>query len=461
MITSIQLQQFKSWRDTGQVRLAPLTALFGTNSSGKSSLLQWLLMLKQTAESPDRNQPLELGDDQSLVDMGTFPDLLFQHDTSQPLKWQLNWNLGRTLRIENPAAAKEILFEGDQLGFSASLNWQNNGQKGLGRTRVAYLHYQFAGQGFGMYTDNNKEKGYKLYADPLEGFKFARMKKGRAWELPAPYKCYGFPDQVRAYYQNAGFLSDFELEFERLFSRIHYLGPLREHPQRQYTWAGSNPRDMGPMGERVVDAILAARELGAYISPGFRKHKLTLEERIAKWLQQLGLVDSFSVLPVTEGSKLFQVWVKRSPQSPDVLITDVGFGVSQILPVIALCYYVPEGSILVLEQPEIHLHPSVQAGLADVFIDAIRTRGIQIILESHSEHLLRRLQRRMAEEAFSHEAAALYFCRIENGESKLDHLKLDTFGTIENWPQDFFGDEFGEIAATNLAAIRRKKAADQ
>ena len=64
----------------------------------------------------------------------------------------------------------------------------------------------------------------------------------------------------------------------------------------------------------------------------------------------------------------------------NVTSTDVGFGVSQILPVITLCYYAPPGSILLLEQPEIHLHPSVQAGLADVFIDAIKTRGIQIIL---------------------------------------------------------------------------------
>jgi predicted ATPase len=440
------------------MRLAPLTALFGTNSSGKTSLLQWLLMLKQTAESPDRNQPLELGDDQSMVDMGTFPDLLFQHDTAQALEWRLDWNLGKTLGIQNPASPKEVLFEGDQLGFSARLHWGNNGLRGLGRTNVDFFRYHFAGQRFGLIADQKKGKGYQLHAEDVDGFRFVRT-QGRAWELPAPYKCYGFPDQVRAYYQNAGFLSDFELELERFFSRVHYLGPLREHPQRQYTWAGSNPRDMGYWGERAVDAILAAREQGAYISPGYKKRKLTLEERVAEWLQQLGLVESFSIKPVAEGSKLFQVWVRRSKQSPEVLITDVGFGVSQILPVIALCYYVPNGSILVLEQPEIHLHPNVQAGLADVFIDAIRTQGIQIILESHSEHLLRRLQRRMAEEVFSHEDAALYFCRIESGESRLDHLKLDMFGNIENWPQDFFGDEFGEIAAMNLAAMRRKKEA--
>ena len=69
----------------------------------------------------------------------------------------------------------------------------------------------------------------------------------------------------------------------------------------------------------------------------------------------------------------------------------MGIGVSQVLPVLVLCYYVPEGSTIILEQPELHLHPSVQAGLADVFIDVIKHRNVQILLESHSEHLLRRL----------------------------------------------------------------------
>jgi predicted ATPase len=114
-------------------------------------------------------------------------------------------------------------------------------------------------------------------------------------------------------------------------------------------------------------------------------------------------------------------------RSPEVVITDVGFGVSQILPVITLCYYVPRGSILLIEQPEIHLHPKVQAGLADVFIDAIKTRDIQIILESHSEHLLRRLQRRMAEGAFESKSASLYFCETGTGESVLKKLDLDLF----------------------------------
>ena len=115
----------------------------------------------------------------------------------------------------------------------------------------------------------------------------------------------------------------------------------------------------------------------------------------------------------------------------------MGIGVSQVLPVLVLCYYVPEGSTIILEQPELHLHPAVQAGLADVFIDVIKNRKVQILLESHSEHLLRRLQRRIAEEAFTPDDAALYFCEMSGGESQLTQLEIDMFGNIHNWPMTF------------------------
>ena len=135
----------------------------------------------------------------------------------------------------------------------------------------------------------------------------------------------------------------------------------------------------------------------------------------------------------------------------------MGIGVSQVLPVLTLCYYVPEGSTIILEQPELHLHPSVQAGLADVFVDVIKHRNVQILLESHSEHLLRRLQRRIAEEALSPDDTALYFCELRNGESMLRPLQIDMFGDIHNWPDDFFGDLLGEVVAAFDAGLERKQ----
>jgi predicted ATPase len=345
-----------------------------------------------------------------------------------------------------------VLFDGDCINFSTEVAWQENGEPGVGRPVVKEMEYGFSGETFGMVQVKGKKLEYNLES----GFNFVRA-QGRPWKLPPPAKCYGFPDQVRAYYQNAGFLSDFELQFEELFTRLFYLGPLREYPKRQYAWAGAQPADMGLRGERVVDALVASRESGVTISRGRGKKRQTVEERVAEWLKELGLIHSFQVRPITKGGRLFQVWVRRDPKAAEVLITDVGFGVSQILPVITLCYYAPEGSTLLLEQPEIHLHPKVQAGLADVLLDAIETRNLQIILESHSEHLLRRLQRRVAEEKVAPENAALYFCFTDRGESHLTPLDLDLFGKIQNWPQDFFGDEFGEIAAMSQAVLNRKK----
>jgi predicted ATPase len=321
------------------------------------------------------------------------------------------------------------------------------------------MAYELAGRQFWMRRKSPEKNMYELVskADDLQ---FVRA-RGRPWDLPSPVKCYGFPDQVKAYFQNAGFLADLQLAFEEAFGRLYYLGPLREYPKRQYTWAGADPADMGQRGERVIDALLAARERGLRIPLGRGKKRPTLEEYVAHWLKHLGLIHAFRVEAIAKDSNLYRVLLRRSPDSAEVLVTDVGFGVSQILPVLVLCYYVPEGSTIILEQPEIHLHPSVQAGLADVFIDAVRTRHVQVIFESHSEYLLKRLQRRIAEEQVDTRETALYFCDLDAGKSRLVPLDVDMVGRIRNWPKDFFGDEFGEVVETQLAAMKRQEAQGQ
>ena len=180
--------------------------------------------------------------------------------------------------------------------------------------------------------------------------------------------------------------------------------------------------------------------------------------RIAKCLVDLELAAKFDVRRLADGGSLYQVWLKHQKESPETLLPDLGIGVSQVLPVLVLCYYVPVGSTIILEQPELHLHPSVQAGLADVFIDVIKRRKVQIIVESHSEHFLRRLQLRIAEEKLNPCDTALYFCEMLEGESKLKPLELDLFGSICNWPEDFFGNMTREIVDIVHFGYQRKKA---
>ncbi|MEI6388752.1 MAG: DUF3696 domain-containing protein, partial [Spirochaetota bacterium] len=183
---------------------------------------------------------------------------------------------------------------------------------------------------------------------------------------------------------------------------------------------------------------------------------------IASWLKDLGIIHDFALRPVAEGRKEYEVMIKVNSRSSEVRITDVGFGISQVLPAIVQSFYTPPNSIVLMEQPEIHLHPQVQAELADVFISAIQAReggnprNVQLIIESHSEHFLNRIQRRIAEQALSPEEVAIYFCSSAKGKPTMEALKIDEFGDISNWPDKFFADDMGEMTARTLAAMRRK-----
>ena len=443
------------------MRLASLTGLFGTNSSGKTAILQLLLMLKQTVESADRSRVLHTGDERSYVDLGTPFDVIYRHELPGSITFGLAWTPPKSLRIADPeAAASKTLFTIDELSFEATVHATSDS------VAIGEFSYSFSSGGvarkFGMERkDTNGEKGGQTGYDlSVDGYSLKRA-RGRMWPLPPPVKTYGFPDQVNAYYQNVGFLSELVLAFEQLFHNIFYLGPLREYPHRSYVWAGEQPQDVGRRGELAVPALLAARTRGATIGRGHGRRRQMVDERVAEWLRDLGLIFAFELRSIAENRKEYEVRVQRSRGAPWVLITDVGFGVSQILPVLVLCYYAPEGATLLFEQPEIHLHPSVQAGLADVFIDAIGTRKVQIVLESHSEHLLRRLQRRVAEDGIDAQRAALYFVSETDGKSHLEPLQMDLYGSILNWPDNFFGDEMGDLVAMTEAEMRRRGSAQE
>ncbi len=157
----------------------------------------------------------------------------------------------------------------------------------------------------------------------------------------------------------------------------------------------------------------------------------------------------------------YEVRVRTNGSSKEVDLPDVGFGISQVLPVVVECFYAAQNSTVIMEQSELHLHPRVESELADLFIEAIHSReegedrSVQFIIESHSEHFLQRLQRRIAEGALNPEEVALYFCEPGEHGSVLRELSLDSFGDIANWTNDFFGDPMTDLAARMEAAALR------
>lgn len=456
MLTSLRIKNFKAWRDTGPIRLAPLTVIFGANSAGKSSLGHLLLGLKQTALSTDRKRALHLGDTTSLIDLGTFADCLNGHDLSKTLDFELGWSLPKSMDVKDPMDSTQR-FTGNQINLAVRLSAGKTGQPEV--TTLNYALRNAEGVVLDVALSRGDDRKFSLQSVKYQ----FKMADGRKWPLDEPEKFYRVSDLSIARFKNAGFLTDFALATENLLGSIAYLGPLRNHPQRTYQWSGDTPEGVGQTGEATVAAILAAQHEGRMLNRGPKKARQAFTPFIAGWLKDLGVIHSFLVKPVAEGRKEYEVLVKTHAGAPEVKITDVGFGVSQVLPALVQAFYCPPHSTVWMEQPEIHLHSQLQAELADVFISAIKARehgkerDVQLIIESHSEHLLNRLQRRIAEGALAPEDVAIYFCRRSGASTELEPLRVNIFGEIENWPENFFGDEMADISARTLAAMAAKK----
>lgn len=454
MLTELRIKNFKAWNDTGPVRMAPLTVIFGANSAGKSSLGHLLLALKQTTLLSDRKRALHLGDKSSLIDLGTFADCLYGHDLKTAMEFSLSWELASPLTVKNSLDRKS--FVGKNIRLTSSIKAGKNEQP-----EVESIQYQLL-NGLNRVLDVDHGRSHAgavtLDSEPLKLVKAA----GRQWSLEPPEKFYRFSDVTLARYQNAGFLADFALETERMLGSLYYLGPLRKHPERTYQWSGDTPSDVGAQGEFTIAALLAASADGRKLNRGPRRIQQEFGPFIASWLKDLGVINSFNVKPVAQGRKEFEVLIKTHANAPEVKLTDVGFGISQVLPALVEAFYAPPNSMVWMEQPEIHLHPQVQAELADVFISAVQARedgkprNVQLIVESHSEHFLTRLQRRVAEGVIGLADIAIYFCKRSETGAELEPLRLNLFGEIENWPENFFGDEMADVTARTLAAMRTK-----
>ncbi|MEQ1742395.1 MAG: DUF3696 domain-containing protein [Candidatus Nitrotoga sp.] len=456
MLTELHLKNFKAWKSTGSIRLAPLTVIFGANSAGKSSLGHLLLALKQTAMSTDRKRAMHLGDTSTLIDLGTFADCLHGHDLTNSLDFGLGWALPKPLEVRDPLQPSSR-FQGDRLGLDVSLVAGKSGQP-----EVTSLQYGLSNPDSVVLDVEYLRGENRKFALKSKRYKFVKT-VGRNWPLEEPEKFYRVSDVSMARFQNAGFLTDFALATETMLSSLSYLGPLRKHPQRTYQWSGDTPEGVGQMGENAIAAILAAQNEGRTLNRGPKKSLQTFAEFVASWLKDLGVIHSFVVKPVAEGRKEYEVLVRTHAKAPEVKITDVGFGVSQVLPVLVQAFYCPPNSTIWMEQPEIHLHPQVQAELADVFISAIRSRedgkarNVQLIVESHSEHLLSRLLRRIAEGEITPDDIAIYFCKRVGGATELEPLEVNLLGDIENWPENFFGDEMADLTARTVAAMNRQQ----
>lgn len=456
MLKQLRIQNFKGWKDTGTIRMAPISLFFGANSSGKSSIGQFLMMLKQTVESPDRKAVFYPGGKNSAVQLGSYQEMVFHRDRENKITFDYRWSVPEILKFKDPVTGQA--FSGDNLSFHAEVGLGDKDQHTLVLDQLKYELFEEdkSRLSIGMERKSDAKSDYKVDATNYT----LKRKQGRVWYPGAPVRFYGFPDEVVAYHQNADFVQALNLRHEKLYRSLCYLGPLRTKAERLYSWTGMEPESVGYSGENTIAAILAARN--RKISLGYKRPAKPFEEIVALKLKEMGLIEEFKVNPISEQRQEYEVKVRTNGSMDWVDLPDVGFGISQVLPVLVQCFYAPAGSIILMEQPEIHLHPNAQSALADVMIDVINSRedssdrNIQLVIETHSEHFLRRLQRRIAEDAVPQDKVSAYFANIAKTPATLEPLQIDIFGNIQNWPENFFGDEMGDITEQAKAAMKKR-----
>ncbi|WP_245267987.1 AAA family ATPase [Rhizobium sp. 42MFCr.1] len=399
--------------------------LLGTNSSGKSTLIQSLLLLKQTARSPDRTIHLNLGGDEinDLFNFGSFEDV-FHQPGQGARQFSIAFDFERPLGDRIKGGTFECAY----------------GQTSSGSVTIQELMLQTGNRKFRAVR---REKGaFSIMVDE----ETQPRGKGRHY---TPERSIAFSADAIALLEKEGQLvEDFSLAVRRELEDIAYLGPLRRKPERDYPWNKTNPGDLGSDGRGAIDALLAS----ALLRSDERNYVV---DQVSLWLSRMKLADKVEVRQNGRSNR-YELIVRRDGIVCN--LRDVGIGISQVLPVLVVAFFAPSGSTIILEEPEIHLHPLAQATLAELFVETSKQRNVQFVVETHSEHLFRRMQTLIAKQTTDTQRTSMYFVERDKKSASLRELQVDEFGRVGNWPDGFFGDAMGETREQARHMFARQKA---
>ena len=453
MLTNIRLRNFKAFRDTGNIPIAPLTVLTGPNSSGKSAIIRAMMALRQTIESRDQNTAfVPTGD---YVDLGTFEDFAFMHNIKSTVGLDVTLVFPETEhRIEGLVSSH--MQAGGELSISIELAqlasidriFLAHSTMDLDRGEVRVEKESMRGNKVGRaYVTSVKYSGYEVANS-------ASSSNAKFHTARAPFKVTKSLTKLTSK-SGEGNLSAREIELvaaylasrveeyaSRELTRFQYMGPLRDRPRRMYLSTGETPREVGIAGE-LGPAVLWSASEAKQLDP----------RKLSEWCSRMGLALEIKLVRVPGGH--FRILIVDLHTGVEVSLPDVGVGTSQLLPILIQGLIAPKGATVLLEQPEIHLHPKVQADLADFLIEVTK-RDVGVIVETHSEHLVTRLQRRTAEETLDPETVNLYYVTPSADGSKIEPVQINEYGQIPSAPEGFFEEGFEETFSLMSAVGKRK-----
>ena len=245
-------------------------------------------------------------------------------------------------------------------------------------------------------------------------------------------------------------------DYERHLHSVNYLAPLRSAPERLYWLSSENVSSSGItgiQGEFSANVLYHTEEVREAVNDWFEQFEIPYELNVIKWGEASLAGEYITIALYLLDKRRNKVGDSRG-NTVAVTLADVGYGINQLLPVIIEGIASQENSILCVEQPEIHLHPRLQANIADLMIDTIADqpgKRKQWIVETHSELLILRLQRRIREGKIKPEDISVLYVdpNDESTEgSAIIPLRMDENGDfIDHWPEGFFDEAFNELTA--------------
>ena len=443
-ITSIRLQSFKSFADSGEILLAPLTVIFGRNNTGKSSILQSLLILRQTLDTPADVARLNLRGPTYAA--GAYSDIVHMHRTSE----KVTFRLGVAAADTNWEGQLELEFKSDEPQAPCltrlTVTTPQADTVMLGRGRAAGGPYELT-----------------IGDDNLGGGKRANFRFSVNQFLPliGPEPSHvGRPNTRRERSRIAA--RQILRAAEDSLRSARAVGAFRRQPDRRYEYQGRPPEAVDSTGLHVIDALVE--------DVNRRRHRGELVRSVNRWLERVGRVRLMPIRAITRQSKIYEIRLKDTDSGRWANFADVGFGIGQALPVIVEGLRTPENGTFLVQEPEIHLHPDAQLAMADFLIDLVRANR-RVIVETHSENILLRIRRAVIEHTSAGDGArglskdcisVVHVSKTPGGDSQAAQLELDGLGQIKNWPPGFMDEATEErmtiMKETAKAAARGKNA---
>jgi predicted ATPase len=442
-----------------------MTIFSGLNSSGKSSFIQLLLLLKQTIEINSANHQLFLQG--SLYKIRDYLDIIFERDLKNKLKIVFEFTGDEDKQIDSPKRITLFDKQSFIIRIEIIFSYYNNVYISEFHVNYIFPNSDRKEQYIKFYTLENEGKfSYKvetnnaLFSKELYSSNELKVTDIKYLSLYPDYIEVKLNDSIQKfeerYLVNLDGIRDL---LNTTINNIFYIGPARKEPQDEYIIKGSNT-SVGTAGEHVAQILqYYANEPIDYYKPDVNENniltytltKSTLLEAVKVWMCDVFEIGENIYSEIINDNYVIYIVSKTGIKTT---IRHVGFGISQVLPIIVQGLIQNKRSILILEQPEIHLHPKIQSYIFD-FLYSLSINEKNIIVETHSDHFITRMRRRVAEDISNSMGKTINMTFVENVNKNIlfRNIEVSNFGTIDFFPKNFIDQSSTEMKAILNAQI--------